>query len=111
MNRRHRRRWRKKLNRDNYLRNRRHWAPLGPPVIMDDPTPEHVKALLMEWLGPRTVLYEVENELGRKFTKKLDDKILEVLVGKDVTGTSAADLWCHLMQATEALITRTAVPP
>jgi hypothetical protein len=108
MNRKQRRRWRKHRNKEGHLRNRKHWAPLGPPVVMDDPTPEHVKALLMEWLAPRGVLYEVEKELGQRYVQKLDDKILEVLVGKDVTGTSAADLWCHLMQG---ITVKATMPP
>lgn len=98
MSNRKQRRWeRKHRNREGYLKNRRHWAPLGPPVVMDDPTEAHAKALLVEWLGPRTVLYEVEKELGKNYTQKLDDKILEVLKGTDFTGASVADLWCRVM--------------
>lgn len=92
------RRHKSQQNRENYLRNRRHWAPLGPPVVSEEPTEAHAKALCMEWLVPRQVLYEVEKELSQRYVQKLDDKILEVLVGKDVTGTSAADLWCHVMR-------------
>ena len=91
------RRHKSQQNRENYLRNRRRWAPLGPPVVMDDPTEAHAKALCMEWLAPRQVLYEVEKELGKRYVQKLDDTILETLKGMDFSGVDLANTWIKVM--------------
>lgn len=50
---------RRAQNRENYLRNRRRWCHVGPPIVMDDPTEEHAKALLMDWLSPREIVQQV----------------------------------------------------
>jgi len=47
------RKLRQTRNRKNHLVNRRHWCLRGGPlVVMDEPTEEHIKALLMLWLEP-----------------------------------------------------------
>lgn len=43
---------RRAANREGHLMNRKHWQPCGPVVIEDEPTEDHVKALLMEWVTP-----------------------------------------------------------
>lgn len=102
MNRKERRRLRRYGNRQNYLRNRRRWCPVGPPVVMDDPTEEHVKALLMEWIGPRIVLEEVTKELAQRETQTLESKfyqLLSSLGGGEITVADmpVSDLWRHLV--------------
>lgn len=91
------RRHKSQQNRENYLRNRRHWAPLGPPVVMEEPTEAHTKALLMEWLVPRQVLYEVEKELGQRYVQKLDDVLLKTLTGMDIASADMATTFVKVM--------------
>ena len=50
------RRLRQEANQEGHVRRRCHWAAMGSKVIMEDPTEEHVKALLMEWVKPKPFL-------------------------------------------------------
>ena len=80
MNRRQQRRERRVKNRENYFHNRRHWCLRGDPlVVMDDPTEEHVKALMMEWLSPRKLFEDVNNELAVQMRSQLDKVFRETI--------------------------------
>jgi len=59
------RKLRQTRNWENYLLNRRHWCLRGGPlVVMDEPTEEHAKALLMSWLSPRSILTDISKEVS-----------------------------------------------
>jgi hypothetical protein len=95
MNRKQKRRLRKCRNRENYLRNRRHWSVVGPPVVMDEPTEDHVKALLMEWLGPRTILKDVEARLLTPRLEMLIHDYMVTLAGS--LDTPRREVWSQLI--------------
>lgn len=106
MNRKDRRRLRRHNNQERYRINRRHWAKVGPPVVMEDPTEAHVKSLLMEWLGPRAVLEEVTKELATRQSNSLEASMWDFL-GKLAGRPSIAEmpkveLWQHLVHAAQA---------
>lgn len=106
------RRLRKTKNWENYLHNRRHWCLKGGPlVVMDEPTEEHVKALLMSWLAPRRVLDDVANEMSAQMTKRIDQRMEKVLTDLltqgmtvqdqmhavvDLGGLSVSELWTRI---------------
>lgn len=90
MNRKERRRLRRYGNRENYLRNRRHWAKAGPPVVMDDPTPEHVQALLTEWLIPKQVVEEVLVGVEKEMVKQMEWRIWDDVLVRLVHSTRPA---------------------
>lgn len=102
MNRKQKRWLRKHRNRENYLRNRRHWSPVGPVIVMDDPTDEHVKALLMEWISPREILKQVEQELAQHQNAKLQNNAWDFLAqlagSADLQALPAPDLWRHVLR-------------
>jgi hypothetical protein len=99
MNRKQKRRLRKHGNKENYLRNRRHWCPVGPPVVMDDPTEAHAKSLLMEWLGPRVVLDEVAKEMASHQAKSMETQLYDFMakIAGPVADVSHGELWRHLI--------------
>lgn len=74
----HLRRERRVKNKENYFRNRRNWCLNGGPlIVMDEPTEDHVKALLMSWISPRKILAEVEKELNRPQRLHLANVLME----------------------------------
>jgi hypothetical protein len=105
MNRKDRRRLRRHNNQERYRIIRRHWAKVGPPVVMEDPSEAHVKDLLMEWLVPRAVLDEVTKELASRQTKSLEASMWGFLNNLAVQPSIAAmpkvELWQHLVQASQ----------
>lgn len=81
MNRKQQRRERKMKNRENYFINRRNWCLRGGPlVVMDDPTEEHVKALLMVWIAPQKMLVDLTTEINNKVQERVDSIILKTLL-------------------------------
>jgi len=115
MNRKQQRRERKLKNRDNYFRNRRNWVmDGGPVVVMDDPTEEHVKALLMVWLAPRRIMADVADTLTTRQQQRMDSAILKALSPVfDPEMRELPDmLWGRLFQlATMPLTVEQPVPP
>jgi len=78
------RRERRTQNRENYLRNRegrkRQWLELIKyRPVRDDPTEEHVKALLMVLRAPRANMADSANELTSRHAKRTDEVHLEAL--------------------------------
>ena len=72
-------------HRERIERNRRIWCnELGEPtLVMDDPSEEHVKALLMRWLAPRSMMTDINAEVHSKMKERVqlrvDSLILQTL--------------------------------
>lgn len=110
MNRKQKRRLRKHGNKENYLRNRRHWCPVGPPVVMDDPTEAHAKSLLMEWLGPRVVLDEVAKEMANHQAKNMETQLYDFMakLAGPIADAPYEAVWRHLVHG--AVVNNPAMP-
>jgi hypothetical protein len=112
MNRKQKRRLRKHANRERYLVNRRRWCPVGPPVVLDEPTEEHVKGLLMLWLGPRAVLDEVAKEVSKVQADSMESQLYDFmakLAGPiEIEALPKDELWRHLLHG--ALTNNPAIP-
>lgn len=100
MNRKQKRRLWRHGNRERYLLNRRHWCPVGPPVVMDDPTEAHVKSLLMEWIGPRVILDEVAKEMTSHQAKSMEAHLYSFMATLGEGAVPTLDLWRHLVHGT-----------
>lgn len=101
MNRKQKRRLRRHGNRERYLLNRRNWCPVGPPVVMEEPTEEHIKSLLMDWLGPRVVLDEVQKEVSKQMGQRMETDLYAFMakLAGPIEDTPTADLWTHLIHS------------
>lgn len=98
MSRRHQRRERRVKNKENYYRNRRNWCLRGGPlIVMEEPTEDHVKALLMEWIAPRKILAAVEQELSRPQTARLEMLLDNAQYVFDPAAMAVPDLWRRLV--------------
>ena len=105
MNRKQQRRERKIKNKENYLRNRRNWCLNGGPlVVMDDPSEEHVKALLLGWISLRKVLEQVSKDLSLMQRGRVDKSVLEAMTGgmglmfDPEMRETIDELWCRMMR-------------
>lgn len=111
------RRLRQQRNRENYLNNRRNWRMDGGPlVVMDDPTEEHAKSLLLDWIRPTKVAAEAEEAVSladlhtRRRDKILCDVLREVFkVPKEIRPDT--EVWSRLLHMATAGPVPVSIPP
>ena len=68
-------------NRAWTLRNLGHWCNGGgqPLAVMDDPSDEHVQALLLSWLTPRAILEQAGLAIADQYNNRAEQVLLKVL--------------------------------
>lgn len=68
-------------NRAWVIRNLEHWCNGGgqPLAVMDDPSAEHVQALLLSWLTPRAILEQTGLAIADQYNKLAEQVMLKAL--------------------------------
>lgn len=68
---------------------------------MEEPTEEHVKSLLMEWLGPRAVLDEVQKEVSTQMGNRMEHDLYSFMakLAGPLMEAPKDDIWTHLIHA------------
>ena len=104
-------------NRAYTIRNLGHWCNGGgaPLAIMDDPTEDHVKALLLVWLTPRAILDQAALALKEQYDSMADQVLLKVLTNAarrtGLPDDLTSRIWGFMNTLAEAPILKPPVDP
>ena len=104
-------------NRAYTIRNLGHWCNGGghPLVVMDDPTEDHVKALLLVWLTPRAILDQTAQTLKEQYDSMAEQVLLKMLTrAAQHTGLPAdltSRIWGFMNTLAEAPVLQPPIAP